>query len=156
MKKVSLFVAVAFTAFLMSFKTFDASTWTVDAAHSKLSFTITHLMVNDVEGQFKIFEAKIVAPKEDFSDASVEFKADAASVNTDNDQRDAHVKTADFLDVATYPTITFKSTSFKKIDANNYKVTGDLTLHGVTKPVVLNALARVGTNPMSKKNYCWY
>lgn len=151
MKKAALMVAVAFTAFLFSFKTVEPTTWTVDKVHSKLTFSITHMMVSDVEGAFKIFDAKITATKEDFSDASIDFTADASSLNTENDQRDGHVKSPAFLDIAKYPTITFKSTSFKKVSGNNYKITGNLTLHGVTKAITLDALVRTGVNPMSKK-----
>ena len=151
MKKVALLAIVALSTALFAFKTNDASTWTVDAVHSKLSFTITHLMVNDVEGEFKDFTATVITPGADFEGATVNFTAKAASISTDNDQRDAHVKSADFLDAATFPTITFTSTSFKKVSGNTYVVTGSLTLHGVTKTVSLGVLARTGTNPMSHK-----
>jgi polyisoprenoid-binding protein YceI len=152
MKKVTMIAAVALSAFLFSFKTLEPTVWTVDKAHARLTFTITHLSVSDVEGTFKMFDAKVTASKADFTDAVVDFTADATSLSTENDARDKHAKSDAFLDVAKYPTITFKSTSFKKVDAQNYKVTGNLTLHGVTKPVVLNALARVGVNPMNKKD----
>ncbi len=151
MKKATLMLTVAFTAFLFSFKTAEPTTWTVDKAHAKLTFSITHLMVSDVEGAFKMFDAKLTTTKDDFSDAVVDFTADANSLNTENDQRDSHVKSPAFLDVSKYPTITFKSTSFKKVSGNNYKVTGNLTLHGVTKAITLDVLARTGMNPMSKK-----
>ena len=73
------------------------------------------------------------------------------SINTDNEQRDTHLKSPDFFDAAKFATLTFKSKSFKKVKDNTYKVTGDLTMHGVTKTVELDAVARIGTNPMSKK-----
>jgi polyisoprenoid-binding protein YceI len=149
MKKITLIALVAVS--LLSFRLPDTSVWTVDKSHAKLGFTITHLMVSDIEGSFKSFDAKVNASKDDFSDATVELTADVNSVNTDDDKRDAHIKGPDFFDAAKYPSLTFKSTSFKKIAENKYKVTGDLTLHGVTKPVVLDAVARTGTNPMSKK-----
>ena len=149
MKKIG-FVLVAGAAMLLSFKALDSTTWSLDKAHAKLGFSITHLMVSDVEGSFKSFDATITATKEDFSDAVVEMSADVASVNTDNEKRDEHLKSADFFDAAKFPKLTFKSKSFKKEGAG-YKITGDLTLHGVTKPVELTATARTGTNPMSKK-----
>ncbi|OCX54699.1 polyisoprenoid-binding protein [Mucilaginibacter sp. PPCGB 2223] len=150
MKKLSLLAAVAFTAVLFSFKTIAPATWTVDKAHSKLTFTITHMGISDVEGSFKSFDATITTSGDDFSNAVIDFTADAGSLNTDNDARDKHVKSDAFLDVAKYPTLTFKSTSFKKTGANTYTIVGNLTLHGVTKPVTLNAVVRTGTG-MNKK-----
>ena len=150
MKKVSLFAAVALIAASFSLKTFAQSTWTVDPAHSKLGFTIVHMGVSDVEGSFKISSAVITAASDDFSGASVTLTADAATLNTDNDARDKHVKSDAFLDVVKYPTITFKSTSFKKASATTYTIVGDLTLHGVTKPVTLTATLRQGMG-MNKK-----
>ncbi len=150
MKKLSVVVAVAVSALLFSFKPIAPSTWTVDKAHARLTFTITHLSISDVEGSFKIFDATVTAPGEDFANATVDFTADASSISTDNDARDKHIKTDAFLDVVKYPTVTFKSTSFKKVSENNYAVTGNLTLHGVTKPVTLNAVTRMGMN-MQKK-----
>ena len=144
-------VLLILSVFLFSFTSVDNTTWSLDKAHAKLSFTITHLMVSDVEGQFKNFEATITGAKEDFTDAVVDMKADVNSINTDNDKRDEHLKSEDFFDVKKFPELTFKSTSFKKVDATNYKVVGNLTLHGVTKSIELNAVARLGTNPMSKK-----
>ncbi|MBW4889843.1 YceI family protein [Mucilaginibacter sp. HMF5004] len=150
MKKLSLAAAVALTALSLSFKTSAQSTWAVDKAHSKLAFTITHMGVSDVEGSFKITDASITSSGDDFNGATVELTADAASINTDNDARDKHVKGPDFLDVAKYSTVTFKSTSFKKINATTYSVVGNLTLHGVTKPVTLTATLRQGVG-MNKK-----
>lgn len=151
MKKLFLLIAVASTA-LFAFKSVAPSTWEADTAHSKLGFVITHLLITDVEGSFKNFQSKVTSSKPDFSDAVVELSADANSVSTDNDQRDAHIKGEDFLDVAKFSKLTFKSTSVKKVSGNKYKVNGNLTLHGVTKPVTLDAVLRgVTTNPMSKK-----
>lgn len=151
MKKLTLFAAVAVSALLVSFTILESSTWTLDKAHAKLGFSIRHLMVSDVEGSFKMTDATVTASKDDFSDAVAEMTADAATVNTDNEQRDTHLKSADFFDVAKYPTITFKSTSFTKIADKKYKVKGNLTMHGVTKPIELEAIANTGVNPMSKK-----
>ena len=148
MKKTALIFAVCTIFSLASF----AQTWTLDPAHSKLGFSITHMMISDVDGAFTNFEAKITSSKEDFSDAVIELTADANSVSTDNEKRDGHLKTEDFFDVAKYKTVTFKSKSVQKVGDNKYKVTGDLTLHGVTKPIVLTATV-VGTavHPQSKK-----
>jgi polyisoprenoid-binding protein YceI len=150
LKKIPAIAALAITAILFSFKTIPPSTWTVDKAHSKLTFTITHMGISDVEGQFKTFDATISTPEADFTNAVVNFSAEAASLNTDNDARDKHVKSDAFLDVAKFPTLTFKSTSFTKSGANVYTIVGDLTLHGVTKPVTLVATVRTGVG-MNKK-----
>lgn len=151
MKKLFLLIAVASTA-LFAFKAVESSTWEADTAHSKLGFVVTHLLITDVEGSFKNFQSKVTASKPDFSDAVVELSADVNSVSTDNEKRDEHLKSEEFFDVAKFPKLTFKSTSVKKVSANKYKVNGNLTFHGVTKPITLDATLRgVTTNPMSKK-----
>ncbi|QJD94885.1 YceI family protein [Mucilaginibacter robiniae] len=146
MKKAITLIAAA----LLNTAVF-AQTWKADRAHSHITFTITHLAVSDVDGSFKDFDATITATKPDFSDAKFDFTANANSVNTDNDQRDAHLKTAEFFDVAKYPNVTFKSTGIKTVSKNHYKVNGNLTLHGVTKPAVFDLQYRgTITNPMTK------
>jgi polyisoprenoid-binding protein YceI len=151
MKKLFLLAAVLSTA-LFAFKAVVPATWEADTAHSKLGFVVTHLLITDVEGSFKNFQSTITASKPDFSDAVVELTADVNSVNTDNDKRDEHLKGADFFDAAKFPKLSFKSTSVKKVSNNKFKVNGNLTFHGVTKPITLDATLRgVTTNPMSKK-----
>ena len=148
MKKILTLAAVAL---FMQTAVFAQSTWKVDKAHSHVKFTITHLAVSDVDGTFKDFDASIVAAKPDFSDAKYTFTANTASVNTENDNRDGHLKSADFFDVAKFPTLSFVSTSVAAAGTNKYKVTGNLTLHGVTKAVTLDVVYRgTITNPMSK------
>jgi polyisoprenoid-binding protein YceI len=136
MKKIVSLFAVA----LLSVAAVSAqSTWKVDKAHSKLTFTVTHLMVSDVEGLFKDFDVTIVAAKPDFSDAKFTLVAQTASVNTEIEKRDAHLKSPDFFDVEKTPTMNFVSTGITKgTGANRYKLSGNLTLHGVTKPVVMD------------------
>ena len=129
-----------------------AQSWTLDKNHAKLGFVATHLLVSDVEGKFKTFDINVVSAKDDFSDAQVNLSADINSINTDNDYRDNDLKSEKFFDAAKYPTLSFKSTSITKIDAKNYKLNGNLTMHGVTKPVTLDlVLNGVVQNPMSKK-----
>ncbi|RYU91164.1 polyisoprenoid-binding protein [Mucilaginibacter terrigena] len=148
MKKI---LSLAAIALFMQTAVFAQSTWKADKAHSHVKFTITHLAVSDVDGTFKDFDATIVAAKPDFSDAKFTFSANTASVSTDNDNRDGHLKSADFFDVAKYPTITFVSTNVAAAGTNKYKVTGNLTLHGVTKPVTLDVVYRgTITHPMTK------
>lgn len=144
-------IAVVVSSLLISAASF-AQTWTVDKAHSRLGFGITHMTISQFEGNFKSFEATITSSKEDFSDATFEISADVASINTDNERRDGHVKSPDILDAEKFPKLTFKSTSFKLVSGKQYKLTGDLTFHGVTKPVTLDVtLNGTVTNPQSKK-----
>ena len=148
MKKITIIAAGLF----LSATTF-AQVWQVDNAHAKLGFTATHLMVNDVDGMFKIFDATITSSRPDFSDAVFNITAQAGSIFTDNDKRDAHLRSADLFDVEKNPTVTFKSTSVKKDGDKKLKITGDLTMHGITKTVTMDLWYR-GTivNPMSKGN----
>jgi polyisoprenoid-binding protein YceI len=148
MKKITILSAALFLLFAFT----TPANWNVDNAHSKLAFTVTHLGISDVSGLFKNFDVKVTASKEDFSDAVFELSADAASVNTEVEMRDNHLKSADFFDAAKYPKLTFKSTSIKPAGKDLYKLTGDLSLHGITKQVTMDLLYR-GTveNPMSKK-----
>jgi len=140
-------------AFITLFSTAGFSqTWNWDKAHSQLNFGITHLSISEIDGSFSSVTAKITSTKDDLSDAVVELTAEVASISTGVEQRNNHLKSPDFFDAAKYPTLTFKSTSFKKTGAKTYEVTGDLTLHGVTKPVVLTATLNGTTvNPQSKK-----
>ncbi|MDJ1479742.1 YceI family protein [Cytophagaceae bacterium YF14B1] len=127
-------------------------TWTLDKAHAKLGFNVTHMMVSEVDGSFKNFDLKVTSSKDDFSDAVVELTADVNSIDTDNDNRDKDLKSDKFFDAAKYPILTFKSTSIKKAEGKKYKLAGDLTLHGVTKPVVLDVILNgTTTHPMNKK-----
>jgi polyisoprenoid-binding protein YceI len=147
MKKISL----SFVLTLFAFAAFS-QTWVSDPAHSRLGFTISHLTISEVAGNFKQFTVKVVATKPDHSDAQVELTAQIASINTDVEQRDTHLKSPDFFDAQKYPTLNFKSTSIKKVKGNNYKLIGNLTMHGITKPVVLDVVFKGSvTNPMSKQ-----
>ena len=147
MKKIIILFAVA----LLNTAAFAQSTWKSDKMHSKLQFTITHLAVSDVDGEFKDFSVTIIASKPDFSDAKFDLTANTASVNTGVEARDNHLKSPEFFDVAAHPALTFVSTGIAKTSPNHYKLNGNLTLHGVTKPVVMDLWYRgTITNPMSK------
>lgn len=147
MKKVT-FLAVLMALSVASF----AQVWNLDKAHAKLGFTITHMMISDVDGGFKSFDIKLTSSKDDFTDAVIELTADVNSINTDNTDRDNHLKNPDFFDAAKYPTLSFKSKSLKLVSGKNYKLTGDLTMHGVTKPVELNVIFNGKMeNPYNKK-----
>jgi polyisoprenoid-binding protein YceI len=114
------------------------ATWEADPAHSQVGFAIRHMMIATVRGQFRTFAAKATGDPTAPAQATIEATIDAKSIDTGNEKRDAHLKTADFLDVEKYPTITFKSKKIEAAGAGKAKVTGDLTLHGVTKEVVLD------------------
>lgn len=114
---------------------FAQTQWTVDNAHSSVKFTVSHLVISEVEGGFTKFTGTVTSDKPDFEGGSVEFTVDINSINTDNEMRDKHLKSPDFFDAEKYPTMTFKSKSFKKVSGNKYELVGDLTIHGITKPV---------------------
>ncbi|MBC7887957.1 MAG: YceI family protein [Ferruginibacter sp.] len=148
MKKISILLLAA----VVVFSSFTAiETWKSDKAHSYLGFSVTHLGISDQSGTFKNFDVTIKSEKPDFSDAVIEMKADVASINTGIEMRDNHLKGEDFFDVAKYPALNFTSTGLKNVGKNKFKMTGNLTLHGVTKPVTLDLLYRgTATNPQSK------
>ena len=110
----------------------------IDAAHSEITFKVKHLMITNVTGNFTKFGATLESDADDFSDARITFEADVNSINTNNEQRDGHLKSADFFDTETFPVLSFESTIFKKKAEGEYILTGDLTLKGHTKPIELN------------------
>lgn len=114
--------------------------WKIDPAHSEVSFKVKHLVISTVVGNFKAFDATIETSKEDFSDAVIKFEADINSINTKNEQRDGHLKSADFFDAENNPKMTFESTSVKKISDFEMQVKGNLTLRGITKEVTLDVI----------------
>lgn len=112
---------------------FAQTTWTIDKAHSKIGFNVTHMAVSEVEGNFKDFDGSLVSKAADFNGAEITFTAKTASIDTDIERRDNHLKSPDFFDAAKYPEISFKGNLVKQ--GGKYKLKGDLTMHGVTKPV---------------------
>ncbi len=122
------------------------ATWTIDPMHSEIGFKVKHLVISTVSGKFKTFEGKVEAEKEDFSDAKVTFSADVNSIDTGVEQRDQHLKSADFFDVEQYPKLNFESTAVTK-NGDEYELTGNLTLKGITKSITLKVeLGGVGPN----------
>ncbi len=119
--------------------TAQTTTWEIDKLHSSIGFDIDHLVVSQTTGTFNEYTAEIKADTDDFSDATFKITIKATSVDTENERRDNHLRGTDFFDVATYPDITFVSTKFEKVEGANYKITGDFTMHGVTKEVTLDA-----------------
>ena len=114
------------------------ATWTIDPVHSEIGFKIKHLVISTVSGKFTSFEGKLDGDPEDITKAQISFSADIDSITTGNEQRDGHLKSADFFDAANHPKLTFSSTAIVKKAGNGYKVTGDLTIRNTTKPVTLN------------------
>ena len=124
--------AVAFSAPVL------AATWQIDPAHSNVSFSVRHMMVSNVRGEFTKVSGTVEGDEKTPAQAVITATIDATSINTREAKRDDHLKSPDFLDVAKYPTITFKSKKIEPSGTGQFKVTGDLTLHGVTREVVLD------------------
>ena len=129
MKKLNAFLALV----LFSGVTFAQTTWTIDKNHSKIGFNVTHMAVSEVEGKFNDFDGSVVSKADDFNGAQVQFTAKTASVDTDNEKRDGHLKSPDFFEADKFPEIKFIGSLVK--DGGKYKLKGDLTMHGVTKQV---------------------
>lgn len=148
MKNIILLVAAFATATVSSSQTI----YTLDKNHARLSFSALHFGISHIEGNFKTFDATFVSSKEDFSDAQIELTADIKSINTEVEYRDADLRD-NWFEAANFPTLNFKSTSFNKTSGNNYKLKGNITMHGVTKPiefdVVYNGKAQ---SPFTKKH----
>lgn len=123
--------------------------WSVDPSHSQVGFGVRHLVVSTVRGEFKSYEGKLSLDEADPTRSKVEATIDVASVDTRVADRDAHLRSPDFFDAANHPKMTFRSTEVARAGADRLKVTGDLTLRGVTKPVVLD----VTTTPEVKGMY---
>jgi polyisoprenoid-binding protein YceI len=133
-----LFVFMA-TFFIASIGIAQTS-WTLDNVHSSVSFSVKHMVISNVTGSFKDFSITLNSKKDDFSDATVESIIKVASINTDNNMRDNHLKSDDFFNAEKYSEIKFKSTVFEKAGENEFKITGDLTIRDITKKVTFNAI----------------
>ncbi len=112
--------------------------WALDPTHSEVQFKVKHLMISTVTGHFKTFDASVETQGEDFSTARIHFSADLDSITTNNEQRDGHLKTADFFDAQNHPKITFEGNKLEKLSDEQYKLHGHFTIRGVSKPVVLD------------------
>lgn len=132
MKRFNVLIALL----LVAGTAFAQSTWNIDQAHSKIGFNVTHMVVSEVEGNFKQFEGKVVSKSDDFNGAEVEFTAQVASVDTDNERRDGHLRSDDFFNAEKFPTITFKGNLVKTGD--KYQLKGKLTMRDVTKDVAFD------------------
>ena len=135
MKKFIVFSLLSFAS-LSSFS--QTTKWGYDGAHAKVGFSISHFGISETEGKFTKFDGTVLADKPDFSDAKIDLTIDVNSINTEEAQRDTHLKSPDFFDVAKYPSITFKGKSLKAAGKNKYKLVGDITMHGVTREIILD------------------
>src|SRR5215213_11791330 len=146
---VLLAIASGITAFRTANTTVDpvqpaypvsatATKWTVDKGHSNVKFSVTHMVVAETEGYFKIFEGSMENTKPDYSDAKINFTVDVTSINTDNENRDKHLKSNDFFNAEQFPQMKFESTSFQPQGGNKYKLNGNLTIRDVTKPITFD------------------
>ena len=116
----------------------DKTTWALDPTHSELTFKVRHLMISIVKGEFRKFDAAITSYGSDFTNAAITATIDASSIDTNNSDRDNHLRAADFFDAANNPEILFRGTSFSKLDSDNYQLKGLLTIKGVEKEIVLD------------------
>ena len=138
MKRITLFFTIAILSAGSSIA--QQSGWTLDKAHSSINFSVSHMVISEVTGNFKDFDVSFTSSKDDFSDATIDASIKVASVNTGNERRDGHMKTDDFFNAEKFPQIKFTSTSFEKVGENKYNVTGDLTIRDITKKVTFNAV----------------
>ncbi|HOI29135.1 MAG TPA: YceI family protein [Melioribacteraceae bacterium] len=135
MKKTNLLAALLiFTATAISAQT----NWGIDKSHSKVGFSVSHLVITDVDGFFKEYDAKVTTKGDDFSTANIDFSVNTGSIFTDNDGRDKHLRSDDFFNAEKFPQMTFKGKAMKKASDNKYKLVGDLTIRDVTKEVELD------------------
>ena len=114
------------------------ATYKIDPTHSEIKFKVKHLMITNVTGEFKSFDATMEAEKDDFSDAKISFEADIDSINTNQEQRDAHLKSDDFFNAEKFPKLTFISKELEHVSGSDYKLTGDLTIRDITKEITLD------------------
>jgi polyisoprenoid-binding protein YceI len=129
MKKIKVMIGLL----LLTGSVFAQTTWNIDKVHSKIGFSVTHMVVAETEGVFKDYTGTVVSKSDDFNGAEVNFTAKVASISTDNEKRDGHLKSPDFFDAEKFPDISFKGNLVK--DGNKYKLKGDFTMKGVTKKV---------------------
>jgi len=155
-------IATWTTAALLAASPAAASVWELDPSHSAAQFSVTHMMVSTVRGQFSNVQGTVELDDANAANVKVDATIDATTIDTREPKRDGHLKSPDFFDVAKYPTITFKSKKSQKAGEGAYKVTGDLTIHGVTKEVVLDVsgvkavgtrMGAVATTKVNRKDY---
>lgn len=135
MKTITKTLALLFAAILFAGNVNAQSTWNIDNSHSNVKFTVTHLVISEVDGYFRSFNGTMTSARPDFTDAKIEFTVDVNSINTDNEMRDNHLKNDDFFNAEKFPQMKFTSLMFKKLSNNKYELTGNLTIRDITKQV---------------------
>ena len=135
--QVTLIIAILFAAHSVFAET---KTWDIDTAHTKVQFSVTHMMISSTTGDFKVFEGKVVSKGSNFTDSEIEFSIDVSTIDTDNEKRDSHLKSEGFFDVDKYPSIKFKGKLISKTADNMYKMVGDFTIKDVTKKVEFDVI----------------
>lgn len=114
------------------------TTWSIDPAHSHVEFAVKHMMISTVKGRFAVVRGTVRTDEANPANSDVNIEIDVDSIDTREAQRDAHLKSADFFDIEKFPKITFKSTRITDVSGDNFKLTGDLSIHGVTRPITLD------------------
>ncbi|MGD8779758.1 MAG: YceI family protein [Ignavibacteria bacterium] len=135
MKSYKIFFSILFLAFFV--KTGAQTEWQFDKSHSTIGFSVTHMVITDVEGKFADYSGIVITNGDNFESAKINFTAKVGSIDTENTDRDNHLKGADFFNAEKYPELTFVGKSMKKVSDNKYKLTGDMTIKGVTKEIKL-------------------
>ena len=142
---------------LMAVNSFAQNALKSDPAHSRIQFSVTHLGISEITGNFEKATLNMNVDEKNFTNSKINFVVDVNSINTHSEARDNHLRNEDFFDVKKFPEMVFQGTSIKAIKKNLYQVAGNLTLHGVTKPVTVNMLYKgMVVNPMSKKKTYGY
>lgn len=135
MKKIYMVLVSLFIVFSVNAQKTD---WKFDKSHTNVRFSLSHMVISEIEGNFGVFDGKVTTTGNDFTKSQIEFTIDVNSIDTKNADRDKHLKGVDFFDTEKYPSIVFKSKSMKKLSDNKFELTGNLTMHGVSKEVVLD------------------
>ncbi|MBI4351119.1 MAG: YceI family protein [Elusimicrobia bacterium] len=130
-------------------RAFCADKYVIDTVHSDIGFSVKHLGISNVKGKFKVFSGFLLVDEKNLADCSVEVEIRADSINTDNEKRDTHLKSADFFDAGKFPTLTFKSKKIRKT-RSGYEALGSFTMHGVTKEIKLPFTYQLATDPWKK------
>jgi len=144
MYKINFLVLFLIISFSASFA--QTTSWKFDNAHTQIKFTVKHLVISEVTGNFKKFDGTVTTNGNDFSTAKIDFTAETNSIFTDNEKRDNHLKSDDFFNAEKYPQLKFVGKSMKKAGKDKYKLTGDLTIRDVTKSVSLDVVFNGTTN----------
>lgn len=134
MKKLTVFLAMV----LFSVSVFGQTKWSVDKAHSNVGFSVSHMVISDVTGNFKSWDASVVTEGDDFGHSIISFTADVNSINTENEGRDKHLKSDDFFNAEKFPKITFVGKQMNQVGEGKYQLVGDFTIRDVTKEITLD------------------